>query len=206
MGRWNPAILTPAGIARHVFGLEVKEGLPLEVRVPLDGLSPYLVKHPEYDLVARLDERRLRLETRSADYETLGVAMRAGKHAITDLRVTPLTAAGVNVDFHSDDAAGALTQVLSAEIDGPLSDLGYRMNSRGRRWALAWEEGLINVTVDGGADKGYDVSFNFHLASSEVPELVRWLERDTGDIRSNVDLLLQALDLQIEEEHDANTD
>jgi hypothetical protein len=45
IGRWNRAILTPAGIAKRVFG--EPETKLMDVEVPLDGLSPYRVRHPE---------------------------------------------------------------------------------------------------------------------------------------------------------------
>ena len=40
LGAWNPAILTPGGIAQRIFKGACGEH-PVDVQVPLDGLAPY---------------------------------------------------------------------------------------------------------------------------------------------------------------------
>ena len=76
LGRWNRAILTPNGIAKRLFKLaEAKQVL---VAVPLDGVSPYMVRHPTQQIVAMTDEGRLLVQVVRADYKVLGEAMTAG--------------------------------------------------------------------------------------------------------------------------------
>lgn len=57
VGRWNRAILTPNGIAKRVFKLA--ELSQMVVAVPLDGVSPYIVKNPDQKIAATTDEGRL---------------------------------------------------------------------------------------------------------------------------------------------------
>ncbi|MBN2373783.1 hypothetical protein JXL19_08350 [bacterium] len=49
-GYWNRAILTPAGIARRLFGLE--PNIPVMIEVPIDGLAPYRVTHEDLTVTA----------------------------------------------------------------------------------------------------------------------------------------------------------
>jgi len=205
VGRWNPAILTPAGIAQHVFGVKVDPARPVEVLVPIDGLSPYVVKHPEHDVTARLDERRLRIEAQKPDYATLGEAMSAGRRVLETLPVTPFTAAGINVHFRTDGDMRRIIEIVSADIDGSLSDLGYTIKMRSVVRTLAWREGLINLSITGG-EKGFEASFNFHKETRDGPKLVQWLEVPVAEVRSCVEKVLNGLGLEIEEACDGNGD
>jgi len=205
VARWNPAILTPAGMAQYVFGVKVDPAQPVEVLVPIDGLSPYVVKHPKFNLTARLDERRLRIEAQKPDYPTLGEAMNAGRRVLEALPVTPFTAAGINVHFRTDEDMERIIEIVSADIDRPLSDLGYTIKMRSLARTLEWKEGVINLAI-GSAEKGFQVQFNFHRETREGPELVKWLQMDVSDVRSCVEKIASGLKLEIGETANGNGD
>lgn len=196
VGRWNQAILTPAGIAKYLF--KVQDPKTLEIAVPMDGISPYQVKSPNSAIVVTTEINLLRIHLLVKDYDTLCDAMKIGVNALESLPETPVTAAGFNVKFRSSDYDSSQISLVSSDIDGILSDLSYRILSRTINRSLEYNGGKLNLVIT-ITDSGFDVTFNFHRDSKDLTDLVQWLQTTKEEIEPKVIEILQALKLEIEE-------
>lgn len=195
VGRWNRAILTPAGIATRVFKDDPKQ---IFVAVPLDGVSPYQVKHLSQNIVAMTDETRLLIATENTDYETLGYAMKAGVNALHSLPETPVVAAGFNINFHSTDVPPEIATLLAANVDTNLADLGHPIVARGVVRSFEYGRGRLNVTVSWESD-GFGLVCNFHRGSTTPSDLIEWLQTPTEEVKRTVQRVLDLLKIELEE-------
>ncbi len=176
VGRWNPAILTPAGISARLYGLP--EGAPVEVMVPLDGLAPYLVKHPQKPIQASTDGKRLYI-TVMQDFtvahleDTFGFA----RNALCSLPETPVTAAGYNIKFRVTESDPSAAELLDAgPVDAAVSNAGHSIVSRAVQRSLAYPPGRLNVALTGNGEMEIEVSFNFHCEATDPHILREWLQ------------------------------
>lgn len=184
-GHWNPAILTPAGIARRLFGLP--EGTPILVEVPMDGLAPYRVRHDSLTVTAEMG--RLVVNADAARYELLDRARDAAARAIDGLPETPLTAAGYNVRVRIADPPNDLLAAMTCSIDGLLSDAAFAIDSRGLRRSLSMGDGILNLGIR--HDNDVTVEFNFHRQSPRRDELTAWLRKPINEVKETVSLVLE---------------
>ena len=196
VGRWNRAILTPAGIAQRVFKLG--DPKQLLVFVPLDGVSPYQVRHPTYEILAMTDETRLHVQALKMDYETLGHAMTAGRNALMSLPETPVAAAGFNVSFEASEVTSDLAAVLAADVDRMLAGLSLTTVARIVTRSYQFGRGQLNITVSGAPDK-FTLACNFHRSSTALKDLVEWLETPVDEAKSKVQHVLELLKVDLEE-------
>ena len=197
-GRWNRAILTPKGVARFVYALEEDQNLRIEV--PVDGLSPYRVFHPDGDIFVSHDPFRLLINLKTPGYRALGKAMRAGATALERLPVTPVTAAGFNVKFRTTEPLD-LDHLGSTGADDRLSDGGFAMRARTFGRVLAFGDGELNVAIMTDDDETV-LHCNFHRGSEDKPDLIAWLSMEPDDVRRTVRNLCESLSLPAEEPSD----
>jgi hypothetical protein len=195
VGRWNRAILTPAGIAKRVFKLAANEVMVL---VQLDGISPHLVRHPEHGIIAMTDEGRLQLHVDDATYETLAHAMQCGVNALSSLPETPVSAAGFNVNFESPELTPHMAGLLAGEMDKSFADLGYRIAGRTVSRSAELAEGRLNITLT-GENGTFKVLANFHRSSTECGDLKSWLQMPIGNVKTIIENVVQALGLDMKE-------
>jgi len=202
VGRWNRAILTPAGVAKRVFNLDdVKQ---VEVLVPLDGVSPYFVRHPHRKVVARTDETRLQITLEQFDYETLAYAMSCGVNAMASLPETPFSAAGFNVNYQCEGIAPAEARLLTADADKLLSQVELKIVARAVSRSFVFGEGKLNLTL-ASEENSFRLLSNFHRASTARPDLDNWLKTPVEDVHRVMDRILRVLDIDIEEPgHESN--
>ena len=184
-GYWNPAILTPAGITRRLFGLP--EGTPVLIEVPMDGLAPYRVRHENLMVTAELG--RLVVNADAPKYELLDRAREAAAKAIESLPETPLTAAGYNVRVRVTDPSDALLAATVCPLDGLLSDAAFSIDARGLRRSLKMGDGVLNLGIQQGKD--VTVEFNFHRQSTRRDELLAWLRLPMCDVENTVSVMLE---------------
>lgn len=184
-GYWNPAILTPAGIATRLFGL--LEGTPILVEVPMDGLAPYRVRHE--NLTATAEMGRLVVNADAPKYELLDRAREAAARAIESLPETPLTAAGYNVRVRITDPSDALLAAATCSLDALLSDAAFSIDSRGLRRSLKMGDGVLNLAIQQGKD--VTVELNFHRQSTRRDELIAWLKLPIREVENAVSLVLE---------------
>lgn len=196
VGRWNPAILTPGGIKKFVFKME--EADKVEVAVPLDGLSPYLVKHPEKNITVIIDVNRLLIKLENEDYQSLCYAMEAGVNALESLPQTPFIAAGFNVRFNAGESPTEILDICTSTIDAKMGELGHTISARGISRTINYGDGNLNININHINNKS-EVLFNFHRNSNKKDELVSWLKTDVIAIQTEVEKIINKLNIKIEE-------
>lgn len=203
VGRWNRAILTPGRIARHVF--EIGDAKQVEVLVPIDGISPYVVRHPSGGFtVAATDENRLLFNLDKADFSALQNAMEAGVKTLDWLPQTPVSAAGFNVNFRTTEVMPPLAAMLANDIvDRSLGDTAFKVPSRALSRMLQFEGGSLNLNLSSGGDD-FKLAFNFHRNSTDQAELIEWLRTPMEKVKDAVDRIVRSLNLEIEETDDGD--
>lgn len=201
VGDWNRAILTPAWIGKHLFGLE--PGTPLEVQVTLDEYRPHQVKYG--GIVVMASSSQLIAKPVANEFADLGRAALVAAKAITELPRTPLTGAGINCVFKSDTPIEKLSQVTGHPADKAFDD--FKISSRGTSRALKWHDGYVNVLADDDENQGRTILFNFHLADKDEEHLAAWLARPIAEIEDAVTKILKKyLDIELQETADAKTE
>ena len=196
VGSWNPAILTPSGIARRLFHLD--KDTPVEVAVSLDMIAPLLVKYERMTVVA--GSERLIIQPDDSEYQALATAMTLGARAVESLPETPFAAVGINVKFRAAQQIEALQAVTrKGEFDDCLSDQDFVISGRSLTRTLDWKDGRLKFTIGQEQDNPFEVLFNFELRSPTADRHIEWLNIDVGEIQSQVNSILFEC-IQIEEE------
>lgn len=186
VGRWNRAILTPAGIGKRLFGLE--EGTPLEVMLAIDAIAPPRVAHDGLVIVAGSD--RLVIYPSKCSFHELERARSIARKALRDLPETPVTGVGINVKYKTTEQVIPITQIIESSWDNQLSDHGYSIRERTITRRLAWNDGAINISVSINEESEHFIQFNFDYHTAETAMHEHWLEVPIENIESEVKRLL----------------
>jgi hypothetical protein len=196
VGRWNKAILTPAGIARRLFCLE--KDIPVEVLIPLDMIATPQVRYDKLVVVARND--RLIIQPEEFTYSSLARAMEIGVHALQSLPETPLSAVGINVKWSAPLATETLQDVTKKTgFDNLLSESNFVISGRSIARTLDWRGGRITVAISEEYGEPFEILLNFELRSSDSQQQIDWLSANVQDIEEQVTLILyQCIQLQPE--------
>lgn len=186
VGHWNRAILSPAGIAKRLFGLAA--GTPVQVLVPLDVVAPYHVRHENITVIPGSD--RLIVAPVHDTFENLIEATVVTRRALEDLPQTPVFAAGLNLTYKSDAEVVVLRQVTASQWDDRLSDKNFVIASRSVVRSVKWRDATINVTVTVEPTGASSVTFNFDYKSLSSEAIRKWLDLKSDEIKEQVDLIL----------------
>lgn len=188
-GFWNPAILTPAGIAKRLFGLP--EGTPILVEVPMDQLLPYRVKHEGVTITAEMG--RLTIVTDTPNFNSLQSAMAIAARAIHELPETPFSAAGFNVRYKLDDAPDQLLTSTTPPIDGTISDAGFAIESRSIKRSLTFNAGILNLEIQSLKNSEVRIEFNFHRQERDKARLIEWLTTPIDEVKATVGKIMSGV-------------
>lgn len=196
VGAWNPAILTPNGIATRLFGTD---GTPVQVLVSVDGLAPPQVVHE--GLVVMPSSSKLVVSPVQPAPRPLVKAAEVASKAIDSLRDTPLSAAGVNLRYRFETVPGEIARYLESPIDATLSDAKYHTETTFLRRGLAFEGGTLNLELLQENASG-TVLVNFHRDSASASDLVEWLSMAGTMVQTATSLLAETLGLQLRGEEE----
>ena len=194
VGAWNRAILTPDGIRRRL--LELPDGTPIEVEIPLDILAPFRVRHEGVTIIP--SERGLELSVASPGTDQLALAVTYASRALSCLPETPVSAAGVNLRYRVTGDLTSLHRLVDAEINNIISDQGFAITASETKRTLSFEPGTLNLQIAQDPAGECAVRFNFHRDSNRPEELATWLERHVEFINCS-ERILRSLNLEIEE-------
>lgn len=171
VGRWNRAILTPAGIGKRVF--QLSEGTPLEVMIAIDAIAPPLVKHDKMVIVAASD--RLTVQPEICTFDEVVRACTLAANAVRSLPETPLIAVGINIKYATEGYFEAIDRALASDLDDRASDMQYTILEREVHRTYKWGKGKIN-SVAALADDGLrSIALNFELHSESHESHLEWL-------------------------------
>ena len=193
IGKWNKAILSPKGIAKYVFGLP--EGTKMQVQVPVDGVSPYLVSNPEETLSVHVDDERLQIDLLKCTYDVLGRAMKSGVDVLETLPITPITAVGFKVNFKIPELPDELIRITECEIDKKVAIAGYEIVNRSIGLSLRWREGVVNLSVNRRGEE-YQIGCNFHFSATQVAKAQEWLKTPIESIKEQIHNIWTILGLE----------
>lgn len=188
LGRWNRAILTPAGIRQRVFRLP-PDG-PVEVLVPIDLLAPPQVNLEDMTVVANWDRLFVRPKE-VCSFDLLDRARQLTVNTMESLPETPLTAVGYNVVYRSHEPVEELRNVLHSDVDESFLDHDYTFGGRTLARVIPWREGAINLSIEEDSQQEiYTVSFNFERKSVDRNHQIAWLQVPIEEARQQVHRVL----------------
>ncbi|MCX7048204.1 MAG: hypothetical protein NTX50_22310 [Candidatus Sumerlaeota bacterium] len=179
VGHWNPAILTPKGIAEHLFGKPPDH--PIEVLVPLDAIAPFRVKIDELSVSA--DSGRLHIGCEKCTLDVLDKSRGIAVKAIAMLPKTPLVAAGYNIRYQVEKPSDEFIGLFSMALDGRISDEKHDIVGKEIRRALKWKDGRVNVHISNREAGEYAIVLNFERISSQPDDLKAWLQIPIDDVK-----------------------
>ena len=189
LGAWNPAILTPEGIAELVF--RVPKGTAIAVEVPINVPAPHRVTHAGLAVV--VGPGSLEVTTDTYDCDSLKRACECARHAIEELPRTPLSAAGVNLRYRCDEAPSELLEGMYCGIDDSVANAKLEVG----RWKivrrLRWRDGVINLDIKAEEQGEAVIVLNFHRGTGKHEELISWLSVSVDDMEACARALLTAL-------------
>lgn len=171
IGRWNRAILTPAGIGQRLF--KVEEGTPLEVLIAIDALGPPLVKHDGLTVVVGSD--RLIVQPDVLNRDGVAKSCEIARNAISSLPETPLSAVGVNLKYRCEDYFEPIDNAFTTDIDVRATELGLVRIESLLQQSYNFESGRVNVIIGIGEDGNRSLAFNFELQTNKKDDHLSWL-------------------------------
>ena len=173
VGSWNLAILTPAWMRKHVFGLE--DDANLEVMVALDVYQPAHLKSIDKKLTVKPSSRSISFCPHDPTPDNLNSALRAATQLVDALKVTPMQACGVNLRYEEQEATAQVFKMTRCLMERSFSHFDHASCSRTER--LKFDLGSINVTVDLESTQRCSLVINFDLQSQDPEAIKAWLGR-----------------------------
>ncbi len=186
VGKWNPAILSPKGIAKEIF--EKADNTPIEVLVQLDAMGPIKVKID--NLLISADFDRLVIDCEKSSWDYLENSRNYCVKAIEALPKTPVSAAGFNIRYELSEPKEAFIDLLVLPLDTNISDNGITIERREIRRSLEWENGTINLHVIKDREPNYKILLNFDKKSDVKDELTDWLQKKTDNIKAITKIIM----------------
>jgi hypothetical protein len=199
VGGWNPHILSPEGIAQHVFGLQ--PGTPVQLELAIDVPTLYRVSHNGFTVTPAA--QRLDVSTEKRTFRAMCQAAGLLKKAMESLPVTPVGAAGLNIRYRLSDPDHQLLPRFKVSLDDDLSDAGFTIQRRRLSWTLEHGTGVINLKVEtAGADQ-YDVEMNLDCRSGRA-DILTWLATTPEELHGTTRRIIEnVLGATLPEEIDA---
>lgn len=200
LGAWNRAILTPSGISKRLF--ELNEGTQIDVLVPIDVMAPFRVKHGEVSVTASADY--LIITPMKPTFANLESALKIARRALTKLPETPVSAAGVNLKYRSDQPMPALSKLVENPVDQSFADNDIKVMTRALLRSVEWKESEVRISVSQESDMAYSILLNFHKEADTTEKLKDWLSFSLEEARGVVEkLIFNCLGLTREDMSDA---
>jgi len=192
LGHWNPAILTPNGIAERLY--QLPSGTEIGIEVPMDAIAPFRVSHE--DLTVLVGGGRLMVEARENSFASLERAMRVAHRALVRLPETPVVAVGFNVRAQGSGEDGSLDPLIEATQllwDDQFEHAGFPLSRRDVTWVADWPPGKISVNLSReDHDRVLRVNLNFERVGNLL-ELKDWLARPIGEVREHAHRIFAAV-------------
>jgi hypothetical protein len=194
---WNTAILTPAGVAQHLF--QLPPSTPVNLQVPVDRLAPIRVGHEGCTVV--VEAHQLIVGADEPTFAALSTACEVAARAVDYLPHTPFRAAGINVRCRYEQLPNELLALLECGIDDHLANHEFTVDTREVRLSLALEAGGgLNVHLR--ETEPASVLLNYHLDTTDGQALARWLQESPKWLPEHAASVAGALYLQFEERQD----
>lgn len=189
LGRWNRAILTPAGIGKRIF--QVSQEVPLEVLIAIDAIEPPRVKHEGATVV--VDSKRLIVTIDKQCFTQLEHACQLATRAIKSLPETPLEAVGYNVKYRASDYIDAIDQLFESNLANNAVANDFPIESQAMSIVVTHGKGRCSLILTREEPSTRTLLLNFERKSDDRVELEEWLYSSSKDIRNSVESMLKNL-------------
>jgi hypothetical protein len=181
VGFWNPAILTPAWLAKHVFALEVD--VPVEME-----LSPVAGQPPRFKMQGlRFSPayNRLTVVPEGLEGEQLTTCETRLRVLLNALPHTPISAFGINYAFEDAAPSEALLDLFSDQEGlAERTGLAFESQSTGVQRAMAMNGYVLNFTRSLSAPNTVKYKFNFHYSVTDAESAAALLnDAMTGNLQ-----------------------
>jgi hypothetical protein len=142
------------------------------------------------------DETRLLIRVEDMSYASLEKAMSYGVNALNKLPETPVSAAGLNVNYECADSPLEFAELLAGRPDELLANISSPPKVVGRAVvrSLEFGSGQLNLSLSTEGESS-NVKFNFHLPSTDPIALTKWLSTPIGEVRGFIETLLGTFNL-----------
>lgn len=159
-GAFNPAILQPQWVARHVLGYAQGQDFQVNLTAPISGIGLPRFEFGGLSYSPALGGLTFFLD--STDEAKSNRAVAAAADILQELPHTPVSGVGFNFAFEVDEPGAELTSLLSSS-SLLIESFPGAINVVSRRWGnkLRWDDALVTVDCEtSGAN--VIINFNFH--------------------------------------------
>ncbi|MBT9597050.1 MAG: hypothetical protein IV094_13795 [Vitreoscilla sp.] len=190
-GAWNPAILTPAWVARHGLGADPET---VKVQAFLPAVSGFQVGAPKFGLTEfsyTVAGGSLLLLPAAIDEASLDLLERVLRGVLDQLRHTPLGGLGHNFEFRDEAPEPATVEAFTLARRDLVNHMpaGWAPASTDIAATFANEAGTVLINVQRHFDaSGSTIRFNFHHPASTVEEALNLLAGQGGYKRMHENL------------------
>jgi hypothetical protein len=161
-GAWNPAILNPTWIGRHILGLAAGNAFQVEMQLPVQTAEPARLTFEGLSITAT--PHVLIFHLIPDDAARVAKSFGAAKKILETLPHTPIGAMGVNFSYEVLPGEGQLAKSVAwADSVGDLLVADPEANVVSRQWQLgiAALNHMVNVSYQSNA-QGATINVNHH--------------------------------------------
>lgn len=199
VGKWNPAILTPQWVGKHLFE---KEKIKFEVTFG----SRYLLRlsGPGAEIAPTPD--RVTIYAEESTHEGLDCIERLGRKLIEMLPHTPIEAVGVNHAFVEDSAEPEIVSLFNCNDEDKMPphmpvdnvEIGRRLSGEGYKLIIRFSKAEGSESVRFDFNFHYDVRRSQHGGEGDI--LAKGVVNKHYDFAK--DLLVSKYGLELDEEEE----
>jgi hypothetical protein len=154
-GNWNVSIFNPNWVSENIF-----DKAEVQVEFPLTpGLSP---RYTRDGVSVFLQGERLNLCPEQANDQCLKAVEDKAKRILDLLPHTPVNAVGINFIYKETDPKPGLSAMFNFQDTGRLDVLGFNTQVREIGRQLAWNAGMLNLTMRISNAGSILFNFNYH--------------------------------------------
>jgi hypothetical protein len=172
----------------------------VRVLIPIDGISPYKIVHPENQIIVMASIDRLQIDLPKMNYKVFSQASIYGINALEALPVTPISAVGFNFNFSSTEIQVNLNSIIQNAIDDKLSENQIKIKVREFKRTIQFESGDINIIIN--YETSTNVYLNFHKNVIDSSDTISWLKIPIKNIQDMVDKIAKIFSVELLEEQD----
>jgi hypothetical protein len=169
VGRWNPAILQPAWLSKHVFGVEKPGELQFVTEFSIETFGPPRFSANGLQFVSTFE--RLSISPNSIEPEKLKATEDAARKILDALQHTPVQAVGVNFEFYDDAPSRGFLRLFD-DLDHLAENTGIdlRTQATALTYSMSLKDCILNLTREFAVSGRVSIKFNFHYVVNSARE------------------------------------
>lgn len=180
-GAWNPAIIRPNWLAKHVLGKAEGEETPVEVRLAIDFDERRLYRFTTEGFGLTVERGRITVSPLVYSRDSLVAADRVAVRILRCLPHTPLEAVGLNYWFTNEAPIETLAPTFRVELPPEFGALELRARALTVERKFTGIDGaerpLLGLMFLSDLDDGsVAVRMNYHFAEKSCEAAATWLE------------------------------